>query len=802
MPGSFTGKCSARLSSHGTELVGVMEGWHATEARFLDDHGMLSGTGRSQSRTNVKSAHIKFDSAMTLRAAWNRSTCMSRPSEADFTAPSFTQHSHLQTRAHRSRKAGPVSLRLPRDFNLRGERPEQVHTCVARHPRRFRHQKLTAEETRIAKASRSDRLTPHRMTSLVCQTCEVTGNGQEPCGRWSMELEHVTLRGSCRDAIAESLHSAGWKLLKWFVVAGQSVSVGNVLARVRAQHHDRAAAPLPSTRVVELVATRKGVIKSLDVDEGQCFDDHACVLAAIEYCAHAVIYGGICTTCGEEQDDTKNRRRRMAATLNLTGGADGERLDVAYAGELSVTYKEAVEVGKKAARRMRSERRLYLVLDLDHTLLHASNDPNARAALGADDAPCGHKTDWIKQSPHASDIHTFPILGGAVQETMYVKLRPGLAEFLSRLVKKFELHIYTMGTRAYADAIARIIDPTKKFFQGRIVSREDFKEGALNQKNLRRVFPCDDSMVLIVDDRDDVWCADVASAQSTSRSSNVLGRSAQFKVPQEPIENLIQASPYAFFSGLEEAYDRTAQGFQPATEADAGVVPPAKRVRMGDDGSVLDTPSEGAATECLCSRVRNWFASDKEDNLHLARLAEVLEECHKRYYACEKEDADVKQIMMQIRGEVLSGCVLAFTGVYPSDAPAESAWAWRAARRFGALPVKSLGPAVTHLVADEVRGKETAKTNTARNSGRTFVVKTQWLESSCKNYERASEIDFALFLEDVTCLELDDYRSDMQEKRKEFAPLDDAMYVQSKPSFTGEIEESLLAEIIAKGLGE
>lgn len=35
------------------------------------------------------------------------------------------------------------------------------------------------------------------------------------------------------------------------------------------------------------------------------------------------------------------------------------------------------------------------------------------------------------------------------------------------------MHVYTMGTRAYADAVCRIIDPTGELFGNRVLSRDE-----------------------------------------------------------------------------------------------------------------------------------------------------------------------------------------------------------------------------------------------------------------------------------------------------------------------------------------
>lgn len=77
-----------------------------------------------------------------------------------------------------------------------------------------------------------------------------------------------------------------------------------------------------------------------------------------------------------------------------------------------------------------------------------------------------------------------------------------------------------MGTRAYAEGVLAAIDPDGRLFGGRVLSRDESgsmfnisqcqsihhsSSLGLTQKNLSRLFPCDQSMVVIIDDRADVW---------------------------------------------------------------------------------------------------------------------------------------------------------------------------------------------------------------------------------------------------------------------------------------------------------
>ena len=53
---------------------------------------------------------------------------------------------------------------------------------------------------------------------------------------------------------------------------------------------------------------------------------------------------------------------------------------------------------------------------------------------------------------------------------MWTKLRPGIRHFLVEAHKLFELHIYTHGDQDYAAEMAKLLDPNKSMFVGRVIS--------------------------------------------------------------------------------------------------------------------------------------------------------------------------------------------------------------------------------------------------------------------------------------------------------------------------------------------
>ncbi len=182
---------------------------------------------------------------------------------------------------------------------------------------------------------------------------------------------------------------------------------------------------------------------------------------------------------------------------------------------LTVSQEEATRVEEEAKRRLLATKKLSLVVDLDQTIIHATVDPTLEEWQNDEDNP-NHEA--------VKDVRKFKLVDdgpGARGCWYYIKLRPGLKEFLENVSKIYELHIYTMGTRLYAQNIASIVDPERKIFGDRILSRDE--SGSLTAKNLQRLFPVDTKMVVIIDDRGDVW---------------------------KWSENLVKVTPYDFFVGI------------------------------------------------------------------------------------------------------------------------------------------------------------------------------------------------------------------------------------------------------------
>ncbi|KAF6219291.1 hypothetical protein HO133_005116 [Letharia lupina] len=253
----------------------------------------------------------------------------------------------------------------------------------------------------------------------------------------------------------------------------------------------------------------EGVLINWKIDEGAVISKPNVNIAEIEEpCAHSVQFGGMCVTCGKDMRESSYVTEQLdssRATINMVHNNVS----------LTISENEAARADDEAKRRLLASKKLSLVVDLDQTIIQATVDPTV-----ADWQKDGHNPnhDAVK------DVRAFLLKDDGPGNRgcwYYIKLRPGLKGFLENVSKIYELHIYTMGTRAYAKNIANIIDPEHKIFGDRILSRDE--SGSSTAKNLQRLFPVDTKMVVIIDDRGDVW---------------------------KWSPNLIKVTPYDFFVGI------------------------------------------------------------------------------------------------------------------------------------------------------------------------------------------------------------------------------------------------------------
>ncbi|OAG29551.1 RNA polymerase II subunit A C-terminal domain phosphatase [Nematocida displodere] len=198
-------------------------------------------------------------------------------------------------------------------------------------------------------------------------------------------------------------------------------------------------------------------------------------------CLHSVQVHGLCAHCGQEV--SKKGAPLFVALHNNTG--------------VLFSVEEAERHNEASYARLTGEKRMILLLDLDQTIIHTSI--LKRFSKYYEELVSQPPIRETREERAIREVKEISIDGFKY----YVKLRDGLECFLARANEYFEIHVYTMGNRPYGEAIARIIDPERKYFGTRIVTRDD-NLGCF-EKDLKRLFPTNSKNVVILDDRPDVW---------------------------------------------------------------------------------------------------------------------------------------------------------------------------------------------------------------------------------------------------------------------------------------------------------
>jgi len=370
---------------------------------------------------------------------------------------------------------------------------------------------------------------------------------------------------------------------------------------------------------------------------------------------------------------------------------------------VQLSSSELRRIKAQECAQMLRQKKLVLVLDLDHTLLnsislHELVDPKLQAALreryeqgppsqgreaaeegdaspkenhaeAAGSAVSTEKAGGVEGEGGASEAAAGgrdPLLHFLADIHMWTKLRPSVHDFLRGAAEHFELYVYTMGTKAYAARMVTLLDPHGELGlkdADRVIGREDSTAGYM--KGLDVVLGSDRT-ILILDDSPAVW---------PNEGSRLL-------VPRR----------YIFF--------------------------PTPGGKHEQRGHLMSGTDEG-----------------EHDQLH--HLLRVLREIHAHYFehllptASPLHAADdcpnVSSSVSSVRRRVLAGQRLLFTHVIPlqQQGTPEAHAAGRLAIELGATIALDTSPEVTHVVAG---ADNTDKVKWAREKG-IPVVSVEWLYS-------------------------------------------------------------------------
>lgn len=184
-----------------------------------------------------------------------------------------------------------------------------------------------------------------------------------------------------------------------------------------------------------IIAPNAGILRILSGSTG--------IVGSIEPCQHPAVLEGLCAICGVAVKP-KELSANAAYLAPPKTAPPSTMTQVTVSGGLTMTVSanEAKSLSAQTSKRLAEKKKLHLVLDLDHTLVHATGDPRAQQFLNRDDVRSLILPTNEDGAPQSWAFHC-------------VKLRPYVKEFL--LNPNYEISVYTAGTRLYAEQITMVL---------------------------------------------------------------------------------------------------------------------------------------------------------------------------------------------------------------------------------------------------------------------------------------------------------------------------------------------------------
>lgn len=160
----------------------------------------------------------------------------------------------------------------------------------------------------------------------------------------------------------------------------------------------------------------------------------------------------------------------------------------------------------------------------------------------------------------------------------------------------------------------------------------------------------------------------------------------------------------------------------------------------------LEQNSEHPSSDNNINENDEEYLDIEDPDDYLLYLEDILRKIHiafyKEYDQMESGQVpDLKQVIPNVRSQVLKGCNLVFSGLVPTHIKLVNSKAYQVARSLGANVTQDLQEDTTHLVA--VR-PGTAKVNAGRRRKNIKIVTPDWLWTCAERWEHVNETIYPL----------------------------------------------------------
>ncbi|EHA50119.1 RNA polymerase II subunit A domain phosphatase [Pyricularia oryzae 70-15] len=506
-----------------------------------------------------------------------------------------------------------------------------------------------------------------------------------------------------------------------------------------------------------------------------------------EDCTHEIQYQKMCALCGQDMtrvDWSASRPSTSRATINMTHDNTG----------LLISRDAAARTDLEMQKRLVAQRKLVLVVDLDQTVIQTACEPT----IG----------EWQKDPSNPNyealkEVRSFELPsedGPRRNYTYYVKCRPGTHEFLNKVSNLFEMHVYTMATRAYAEHILRIIDPKKNLFGNRVISRNENKG---IEKTLQRIFPTSTKMVAVIDDRTDVWPQnrsnvikvvpynfymigdinstflpkrrDIIPSGPPVKGFLVNGRNNEAAVSDQPssaataepkemtekelkqqnaeqaksLEKQVMDRPILHMQEqLDKDNEVAANRMEGTDDSDPSVPAPQVHMLFNDDDDELHYLEQHLAKlhQAWWADYDATIAKKRAERLaslrHRGIVGQAAEQRTTDYIAENPVPLpDVANHLGALKSEVLKGTRIVLSGIISLKEDLETCEIGRQVRSFGAELLPKVSSDVTHLVVKKAR-LGTSKVSQAEKIPSIKIVESGWLVQSMVQWKHLDEGPF------------------------------------------------------------